>query len=140
MVNVGVPANFVDTQDVNLTNLSDAKTYKQLTNVTLSISRTVHKHFLTDDTIENLASMRHISMSGKMVLTNPQVADLITLTGTGSAAPVSKVWSIAYVDSSNTTKTLSINGQLMVFDIIDTGISVTTANFSIEGDETAGVT
>ncbi len=135
MVNVGVPANFVDTQDVNITNTTDSKTYKQLTNVTLSITRTVHKHFLTDDSIDNLTSMRHISMSGKMVLTNPEVADLITLTGSGAAAPVTKIWSIAYVDSSNTTKTISINGQLMVFDIIDTGISVTTANFSLEGDE-----
>jgi len=140
MVDVGVPANFVDTQDVNITNATDSKTYKQLTNVTFSINRTVHKQFLTDDTIDNLASMRHISMSGKMVITNPEVADLITLTGSGAAAPTTKLWRIVYVDSSNTTKTISINGQLMVFDIIDTGISVTTANFSIEGDEVISVT
>jgi len=140
MVNVGVPANFVDTQDVNLTNLSDSKTYKQLTNVTLSITRTVHKHFLTDDTIDNLASMRHISMSGKMVVTNPEVADLVALTGTTAAAPVSKVWNITYADSSGTTNIISINGQLMVFDIIDTGSAVTTANFSLEGDAVLAVT
>jgi len=59
MVDVGSSGNFVDTQDVNLTNTTDSKTYKQLTNVTLSITRTVYKHFLTDNTIENLASMRH---------------------------------------------------------------------------------
>lgn len=140
MVNVGVPANFVDTQDVNLTNFSDSKTYKQLTNVTLSISRTVSKRFLTDDKILNLTSMRHILFSGTMIVTNPEIPALVTLTGTGAAAPIVKIWDITYVDSSGTSKTISINGQLMVFDIIDTGIAVTTANFSLEGDSLLVVT
>ncbi len=139
MVDAGVEANYVDTQDVNLTNLTDSLTYKQVTNVKLLISRTLTKHFLTDDKIDNLGSMRHISMEGEMILTNPQVAALIALTGTGAAAPVSKVWEINYVDRSNTSESIAINGQLFDFNIIDSGISVVTAHFRLEGDEALSI-
>ncbi len=135
MADVGLPANYVDTQDVNLTNVSDSLTYRQLLGIRLEITRTVTKRYLTDDRIENLTSMRQISMTGDMILTQPEVAALIVLTGTGAAAPVSKLWKIDYVDASNNNVNMTINGQLITFEPNDDGLGVVTANFRLEVDE-----
>ena len=54
MVDTGVQANFVDTQQITLTNTTDSLTYIQITDFETNIDSNVTKHHLTDDTVDNV--------------------------------------------------------------------------------------
>lgn len=135
MTDVGSQANFVDTQDVSLTNLTDNLTYTQLTDVQLILTKMVNKHQLTDDTIDNMFSLRMVSMRANIVLTNPEIATLLTL----YSSSVSKIWIIEYIDFSNTSIKLTVNGQIKDFHIIDSGDSAIRAFIHLECDEVIGI-
>lgn len=139
MVDIGSPSNFVDTQDVSLTNVTDSLTYLQLTDVILDISSTVTKRQLTDDTIDNVFSLRLNSIQGNMVLTTPQLAALIVLTVDVAGVRPVKVWSVAFTDSSGSTVTLSFNGQLKDLRPIDDGSDAVRMFFRLEADESVSV-
>ena len=66
MADVGVQSNFVDTQDSKLTNFTDSLTYTQLTDLEPDIDSNVTKHQLTNDTIDNVFSLRMNSLQGNM--------------------------------------------------------------------------
>ena len=140
MVDVGVPANFVDTQDVTLTNLSDNLTYTQLTNVSFDIDSIVEKNQLTDDKIDNVFSLRMNAIQGEMMVTNPQWAALVTLTVDVDGVRPVKVWSISWTDATGTTVNTSFNGQLQTLSPVDSGLGFVTLFFRIQGDEVVGIT
>jgi len=140
MVATGVQANFVDTQNAKLTNLSDSLTYTQLTDLVIDIDSNVSKHELTDDTIDNVFTLRMISLQGNMWVTNPQWAALLTLTADVDGVRPSKVWTIEWTDQSNTVVTTAFNGQMKTLRPIDTGIGAIKLFFRLEGDDTTGVT
>jgi len=135
MADVGSQANFVDTQDVSLTNTSDSLTYTQLTDVQLILTKNLVKHQLTDDTIDNVFSLKMISLRANMVLTNPEISALLVL----YSSSATKVWTIKYIDFSNTTKSIAINGQIKDFNILDSGENVVRAFIHLEGDHVVGV-
>jgi len=135
MVDAGVQANFVDTQDVTLTNVPDSLTYTQLTDVELILSRTFTKHQLTDDTIDNIPSLKMISIRGNMVLTNPEIPALVDLYISSEA----RLWKIDYTDFSNTNKNITTSAKIFDFHIIDSGADVTRAFIHLEGNEVLSV-
>lgn len=139
MGNVGVPANYVDTQDVSLTNVTDSLTYLQLTDVIPDITSTVTKHQLTDDTIDNVFSLRLMSIQGNMVLTTPQLAALVVLTVDVAGVRPSKVWSVAFTDSSGLSITMSFQAQLKELRPVDDGSDVVRMFFRLEGDEVLSI-
>ena len=139
MANVGLPENFVDTQDVLLTNVTNADTYLQLTDVVPDISSNVTKHQLTDDTIDNVFSLRMNSIQGNMVLTTTELADLVTLTVDVNGVRPIRTWSVAFTDATNNTVTLTFNAQLMDLRPIDSGLGSVRMFFRLEATETVGV-
>ena len=139
MANAGSPNNFVDTQDISLTNVTDSLTYIQLTDVITDISSTVTKHHLTDDTIDNVFSLRLNSIQGNMVLTTSELAALVVLTVDVSGVRPVKVWSVAFTDRSSSTKTISFNGQLKDLRPIDDGSDAVRMFFRLEADEAVSV-
>ena len=140
MVNVGVQSNFVDTQDSILTNVSDSKTYTQLTDLVLDVDSTVSKHQLTDDTIDNVFSLLLNSIEGNMWVTNPQWAALLLLTKDVLGVRPVKSWTITWTDQSNTVVTTAINGQMKTLRPIDRGVGAVQLFFRLEGDHVVGVT
>ncbi len=140
MVNVGVQANFVDTQDSVLTNLTDSLTYDQLTDLVPDIDSTVTKHQLTDDTIDNVFSLRMNSLQGNMWVTNPQWDALEILTIDVSGVRPKKTWNLVWTDQSNTVKTTAFIAQMKTLRPVDTGIAAVKLFFRLEADGTVVVT
>jgi len=138
---VGTQSEFVDTQNVSLRNITDGnKVYTQLTDVTLDIDSTVTKHHLTDDTINNVFDLYANSISGNMVVTTGEWADLVTLTVDVNGVRPIKVWAIDWLDQSDQDKSTKINGQLKTLRVIDSGIGAVKLFFRIEGDEALTIT
>jgi len=132
MVDVGSQLNFVDTQDSVLTNVSDSLTYRQLTDLVPDIDSNVTKHQLTDDTIDNVFSLRMNSLQGHMWVTNPEWAALVVLTLDVSGVRPIKSWELQWVDQSNTTVTTTFNAQMKTLRPIDSGIGAVKLFFRLE--------
>ncbi len=135
MADAGVQANFVDTQQITLTNIDDSLTYIQITDFETSIDSNVTKHHLTDDTVDNVFDLYDNYIQGNMWATTPQWAALVTLTVDVNGVRPSKLWQVSETDQSNNTITTSINGQLKTLRKIDTGIGAVKLFFRIEGNE-----
>lgn len=140
MVDVGVQDNFVDTQDYILTNVSDSLTYIQLTDLVPDIDSNVTKHQLTDDTIDNVFSLRMNSLQGNMWVTNPEWAALTVLTLDVNGVRPKKAWTITWTDQSNTVVTTAFNAQMKTLRPIDKGIGAVQLFFRLEADQAVGVT
>ena len=135
MVDVGTQSNFVDTQDVTLINLTDALTYKQLTDVVQDIDSNLTKHHLTDDTVDNVFDLYANFIQGNMWVTTGEWADLVALTADVNGIRPIKIWTLQWVDQSNNSLATSINGQIKTLRPIDSGIGAVQLFFRIEGDE-----
>jgi len=140
MVNAGSQNNFVDTQKSTLTNVTDSLTYIQLTDLVPDIDSNITKHQLTDDTIDNVFSLRMNSLQGNMWVTNPEWETLVILTADVDGVRPKKVWRLTWTDQSNTTITTNFNAQMKTLRPIDDGIGAVKLFFRLEGDGTVGVT
>ena len=137
MVAVGSRSNYVDTQDVSLENIADSLIYTQLTDVKFTVDSSVEKNQLTNDTIDNVFSLRMISIEGNMVITNPQWAALLALTiDSGGIRPV-KAWKVSWTDAAGTTVSTAFNGQMQTLTPIDSGLGAVTLFFRLQSDEVA---
>jgi len=139
MANVGLQENFVDTQDSVLTNISDSLTYTQLTDLVPDIDSNVTKHQLTDDTIDNVFSLRMNSIQGNMWVTNPEWAALVVLTVDVAGVRPLKAWTLTWTDQSNTVVTTAFNAQMKTLRVIDRGIGAIQLFFRLECDQAVGV-
>jgi len=139
MSDVGVPANFVDTQDVSLTNVTNSLTYLQLTNVLFDIDSNVEKNQLTDDTIENVYSLRMNSIQGEMLVTTPQWAALVVLTVDVAGVRPGRLWEVSWTDASGDNVTTTFFGQIKTLRPIDSGIGFVSLFFRIEATEVVSV-
>lgn len=139
MSDVGVPANFVDTQDVSLTNVTNSLTYLQLTNVLFDIDSNIEKNQLTDDTIENVYSLRMNSIQGEMIVTTPQWAALVVLTVDSAGVRPGRLWEVSWTDASGTNVTTTFFGQIKTLRPIDSGIGFVSLFFRIEATEVVSV-
>ncbi len=136
---VGSPANFVDTQDVSLTNVTDSLSYTQLTNVSFDIDSNVEKNQLTDDTIDNVYSLRMNSIEGNMLVTNPEWAALVTLTVDVAGVRPGRLWEVSWNDASNTNVTTTFFGQIKTLRPVDSGLGWVTLFIRIEANQTVSV-
>lgn len=139
MVDVGIPQNFVDTQDVSLTNVTDSLTYLQLTDVIPDITSTVTKHQLTDDTIDNVFSLRMNSIQGNMVLTTPQLAALVTLTVDVAGVRPLRIWTVAFTGAGGLSTSLVFEAQLKELRPIDDGSDSVRMFFRLEATAVVSV-
>lgn len=139
MVDVGVQANFVDTQKSKLTNLTDSLTYNQITDTVLDIDSNVVKHQLTDDTVDNVFSLYMNGVQGNMWITNPEWSALLALTVDVNGVRPSKVWTLEWTDQSNVVVTTAFNAQMKTLRPIDTGIGAVQLFFRLELDEAVGI-
>jgi len=137
--NVGAQSNFVDTQKAVLSNATDLLTYIQLSDLVIDIDSNVTKHQLTDDTIDNVFSLRMNSLQGNMWITTPEWPALETLTVDVDGVRPTKVWFLAWSDQSQSTKTTVFNAQMKTLRPIDSGIGALKLFFRLEGDGTVGV-
>ena len=136
---VGVRDNYVDTQDVSLQNVTDSLIYTQLTDVNFTVDSTVEKNQLTNDTIDNVFSLRMISIEGNMIVTNPEWAALLALTVDSGGIRPAKVWTVSWTDATGTTVSTAFNGQMQTLTPIDSGLGAVTLFFRLQSDEVVGI-
>jgi hypothetical protein len=128
----GIQDNFVDTQDVSLTNNTNAVTYTQLENVRVSKRHNKSFHQLTDNLVDKNFSLTDVTIEGDIVATNPELALLKTLSTMVNAQLPLRSWTVSYTDQSGTVVDFTGDGYLAVFDAIDNGESAVTWHFVLE--------
>lgn len=132
MVDVGSQANYVDSQDSILTNVTDSLTYTQITDLVLDIDSKIRKHQLTNDTIDNVFSLYMSGVQGNMWITNPEWDALVVLTVDVAGVRPIRSWELKWVDQSNTSKTTTFNAQLKTLRPVDRGIGAVQLFFRLE--------
>ena len=134
---VGTKANFVDTQDVELRNVTDALIYRQVFNLYLDIDHDMDINYLRDSQVEKLFDLSNNAVEGDMLVTQPEIAALITL-----ATPVldqlpRREWRVTVTDQSGNSSQFTLsNAVLRSFRLVDPGAGLTNWHFRIEGDGT----
>lgn len=134
---VGTKANFVDTQKVEVRNVTDSLIYRQVYNVYLDIDHEMDVNYLRDSQVEKLFGLSLHTIDGDMLVTQPEIAALILLTQPVNDNLPRKTWRISVTDQSNNTTALNLsNAVLKQFRLNDTGVGLVTWHFRIEGDGT----
>ena len=128
----GVQANFVDTQDVRLTNISDGISYTQLENVKISKKHVRTLHQLTDDTVDKNFSLTDAIIEGDIIMTQPEFALLKTLSTPVNAQLPIRNYTLLYTDQSGNPASFNGDGFLAVFETTDPGDGAVTWHFVLE--------
>ena len=118
----GIPADYIDTQDVTITNQTDAISYDQATNVRFYIEAKLTRRQRTDSIFENLWDLVTPAIEADIMVTQPEIAALVALTAQSNNEPPSKNWEVGMSDEGGTTTTLSGTAQLATLRFIDEGI------------------
>ncbi len=128
----GVQEEFIDTQDVSLTNVSDGITYTQLENVRISIRHSPSMHQLTDDTVDKNFSLADAIIEGDIIATSQELGLLKTLSTMINAQLPIRSWQVVFFDQSGTVTGYVGDGFLAVFEPIDSGESSVTWHFVLQ--------
>jgi hypothetical protein len=129
---VGTYANFVDTQDVTLNNLTDGDIYTQAKTIIPNISHEMVEHHLTTGYVEKLASLDSVTLPVTAILTEPELPPLMVLALDDDGRLDVKQWQIKYTSFSNNFTTLTGWAKLFNLRIIDRGIDVVEVAFDLE--------
>jgi hypothetical protein len=132
-VNVGVEANFVDTQGLTLENVTDGLIYDQvLTLDAIDILHSVKFHQLTNDTVEKILSLSDSSVGVTMLVTQPELALLVNLSTQTAAQSPERNWNVNITDQSTNTTTLGGIAKISEFKIIDSGVGLATIKMTLD--------
>ncbi len=131
--NVGVEANFVDTQGLTLENVTDELIYDQvLTLDAIDILHSVKFHQLTNDTVEKTFGLTDAGFEIVMMITQPEINALFNLTIPVLAKLPIKEWAVRLTDQSNRTTLLEGDAVLKNFKILDSGIGSVQLSIRLE--------
>lgn len=134
---VGTKANFVDTQDVELRNVTDALIYRQVFNLYYDIDHAMDINYLRDSQVEKLFDLSNIAVEGDMLVTQPEIAALITLSTPVLDQLPRRQWRVTVTDQSNNSTQFNLsNAVLRSFRMVDPGAGLANWHFRIEGDGT----
>ena len=128
----GVQAEFIDTQDVTLTNISDGVTYDQLENVRVSTRHVTSFHQLSDDTVDKNFSLADITIEGDIIATSSEFALLKTLNTMVNAQLPIRNYTVLFTDQSGTPTSYNGDGFLAVFEPVDSGDGAITWHFVLQ--------
>lgn len=138
MVNVGVPADYVDTQDVVVTNQTDSLTYDQVTNVRFFVDTPYTYRQRSDSVLELLSDLRRQAFEFDIMLTEPEVVALYDLTTPVNNIVPIKSWSIVMTDEGGSAATITGSGILAKLEFVDEGIGSMKYNLRIVFQTEAG--
>lgn len=128
----GVQAEFIDTQDVTLTNISDGVTYDQLENVRVSTRHVTSFHQLSDDTVDKNFSLADVTIEGDIIATSSEFALLKTLSTMVNAQLPIRNYTVLFTDQSGTPTSYNGDGFLAVFEPVDSGDGSLTWHFVLQ--------
>lgn len=128
----GLQEDFVDTQDVSITNVSDGITYTQLENVRISIRHAPSFHQLSDNTVDKNFSLADAIIEGDIIATSNELGLLKTLSTMVNAQLPIRSWQVVFFDQSGTVTGYVGDGFLAVFEPVDSGESAVTWHFVLQ--------
>ncbi len=117
-VEVGSPSGFVDTQDVVLDNLTDAKIYRQAQTVLpFEVGHSMSEHHTCTGFVEKLPSLDNVSLDITAILTEPELPALMTLSLVSSSKLPIKQWRVTYTSFSNLGAAVTGFAKMFNFNI-----------------------
>lgn len=120
---VGEEAGFIDTQGIEVENVTDGNIYEQVLSVSpVDLDHNMFFHQLTNDTVDKTFSLTNPSVDVIMMATQPELNDLFNLTIPIAARLPEKEWEVRLTDQSNRTSILSGTAVLKNLKINDTGL------------------
>jgi len=133
MSSVGVEANFVDTQGITVENVSDGLIYDQALSIdAIDIVHSVDFHQLTNDTVEKLFALTNAKVGVTMLVTEPEIAFLVSLSTQTAAQSPQRNWVIHITDQSGNTTDLGGIALISEFKIIDPGVGLSTIKMTLD--------
>lgn len=135
----GLQENFIDTQDARLINVNNDTDYNQLTDLIIHIDSNVTKHQLTNDTVDNVFSLRMNRLEGNMLITTPEWGDLVSLTVDVDGVRPKNEWKLEWTDQSEIVTETIFMAQMKTLQVVDSGLGALKVFFVLEGDGTVTV-
>jgi len=130
---VGEQSGFVDTQGIEVENVTDGLIYEQVLSVTpANIDHSMNFHQLTNDAVEKTFALTNAAFDVVMMVTIPELPLLLNLTIPVVAQLPNRNWSVSLTDQSNRTTILSGDAIVKNIRILDTGLGSVQISFSLE--------
>jgi len=130
---VGDESGFVDTQGLEVENVTDGLIYEQVLSVTpANVDHSMFFHQLTNDTVEKTFGLTNASFEVVQMITQPELQLLLNLTIPVLAQLPNRVWSVSLSDQSNRTTILSGTAVVKNIKILDTGLGNVQISYTLE--------
>ena len=132
-VRVGDEAGFVDTQGLEVENVTDGLIYDQVLSVSpADVDHNMNFHQLTNDTVDKTFSLTNAAFDIVMMVTQPELGALLNLAVPVQAELATRVWAVSITDQSNRTTLLSGEAGMKEFKILDTGLGAVQLSIRLE--------
>ncbi len=116
---------FVDTQDVQVENVTDSKIYKQVMSANpVEVMHAVEMNRLRDNRVEKLFDLTDAKWEIRMIMTEPDFNALFTLSIPVSGILPTKEWKITMTSQSGTSVNIKGDASLSMLRVMDTGVGV----------------
>lgn len=130
---VGDESGFVDTQGLEVENVTDGLIYDQVLSVSpADADHNMFFHQLTNDTVDKTFSLTNAAFDIVMMVTQPELAALVNLALPIQAQLTVKNWAVNITDQSNRTTILSGDAAMKEFKIIDAGLGAVQLEIRLE--------
>jgi len=130
---VGDESGFVDTQGLEVEQTTDGLIYDQVLSVTpADVDHNMNFHQLTNDTVDKTFSLTNAAFAIVMMVTQPELNDLLNLVIPVQAQLTTKGWEIRITDQSNRTTVISGTAGMKDLKFLDTGLGAVQLSFRLE--------
>lgn len=130
MANVGELSELVNAELVTLTDATNSRDWGQLYNIRWSSRTPVHKRTRLDKKVEQYAALPVITISGDILVTQPEVTTVIAYHRHSSGALPQNNWDLKVTGKDATTDTVRIIAMMTGLDFL--GPQEGFASFHIE--------
>lgn len=129
----GLFSEFVDTQDVELENITDGIIYTQVkTILPFEVSHQITEHNTCTGFVEKLTTLDNVRLDCRAILSEPDLPALMTLSLVVNSKLPLKLWIVSLRSFSNLTNLISGDAKMFNFKILDRGVDVVLVEFTLE--------
>ena len=129
----GTYAEFVDTQDVILDNLTDGIIYDQVKTIApFEIEHDMEEHHTCTGYVEKLTSLDGVKLECRAILTEADLPALLTLSLVSNSKLPVKNWRVSFTSFNNLTATVTGLAKMFTFKIVDRGVDVVMVEFTLQ--------
>ena len=130
---VGDESGFVDTQGLEVENVTDGLIYEQVLSVSpADADHNMNFHQLTNDTVDKTFSLTNAAFDIVLMVTQPELTALLNLTIPVQSQLTNREWAVRITDQSNRTTTISGTAVMKELKILDTGLGAVQLNIRLE--------